>query len=269
VGFAITFFIASNASMRQQEKASLLETIKIVEKESIPSNAIMLHGLPDVGLVGLIATSYMISELDLAEVAYVDTDLMPPVIVLHEGLPHIPLRIFGNNRLLAVISEIAIPANHVYAIMRAIIDWGHSKNVKMVLSIGGLPIENRQDLKEPKVFGAASNKALISLLQEKGLEILREGYMVGPQALTMRFCAEKGIPAIALLAQSYYNYPDPEAAAAAIQEVAKIADIKIDVTQLLQKGEEIRLRARDIMKRTQRELTDMKKSQEYDVPYVT
>jgi uncharacterized protein len=229
----------------------------------------MLHGLPDVGLVGLIATSYMISELDLAEVAYVDTDLMPPVIVLHEGLPHIPLRIFGNNRLLAVISEIAIPANHVYAIMRAIIDWGQSKNVKMVLSIGGLPIENRQDLKEPKVFGAASNKALISLLQEKGLEILREGYMVGPQALTMRFCAEKEIPAIALLAQSYYNYPDPEAAAAAIQEVAKITDIKIDVTQLLQKGEEIRLRARDIMKRTQRELTDMKKSQEYDVPYVT
>jgi uncharacterized protein len=255
--------------MRQQEKASLLETIKIVEKESIPSNAIMLHGLPDVGLVGLIATSYMISELDLAEVAYVDTDLMPPVIVLHEGLPHIPLRIFGNNRLLAVISEIAIPANHVYAIMRAIIDWGQSKNVKMVLSIGGLPIENRQDLKEPKVFGAASNKELISLLQEKGLEILREGYMVGPQALTMRFCAEKEIPAIALLAQSYYNYPDPEAAAAAIQEVAKITDIKIDVTQLLQKGEEIRLRARDIMKRTQRELTDMKKSQEYDIPYVT
>jgi len=250
-------------------KVSLSETIKIVEKESIPSNAIVLHGLPDVGLVGLIATSYIISELDLAEIAYVDTDLMPPVIVLHEGLPHAPLRIFGNNRLLAVISEIAIPANSVHAIMRALIDWGQSKNVKMVLSIGGLPIENRQDLKEPKVFGAASNRELIRLLQEKGLEILREGYMVGPQALTMRYCAEKEIPAIAFLAQSYYNYPDPEAAAAAIQEVAKIADLKIDVTQLLQKGEEIRLRARDIMKRTQRELTQMKKSQEYDVPYVT
>jgi uncharacterized protein len=107
------------------------------------------------------------------------------------------------------------------------------------------------------------------LLQEKGLEILREGYRVGPQALTMRYCAEKEISAIAFLAQSYYNYPDPEAAAAAIQEVAKIADLKIDVTQLLQKGEEIRLRARDIMKRTQRELTQMKKSQEYDVPYVS
>jgi len=255
--------------MKQRVKVSLSEAIKIVEKESIPSDAIMLHGLPDVGLVGLIATSYIISELDLAEIAYVDTDLMPPVIVLHEGLPHAPLRIFGNKRLLAVISEIAIPANSVHTIMRTLIDWGQSKNAKMILSIGGLPIENRQDLKEPKVFGAASNKELIRLLQEKGLEILKEGYMVGPQALTMRYCAEKEIPAIAFLAQSYYNYPDPEAAAAAIQEVAKIADLKIDVTQLLQKGEEIRLRARDIMKRTQRELTQMKKSQEYDVPYVT
>jgi len=250
-------------------KVSLSETIRIVEKESIPSNAIMLHGLPDVGLVGLIATSYIISELDLAEVAYVDTDLMPPVIVLHDGLPHVPLRIFGNNRLLAVISEIAIPANSVHAIMRAIMNWGHSKKVKMILSIGGLPVENRQDLTEPKVFGAASHRELIRLLQEKKLEILREGYMVGPQALTMRYCAEKGILGIAFLAQSYYNYPDPEAAAAAIKEVAKIVDIKVDVSQLIQKGEEIRLKARDIMKRTQRELTEMKKSQEYDVPYVT
>ena len=250
-------------------KVYLSEAIRIVEKESIPSNAIMLHGLPDVGLVGLIATSYIISELDLAEVAYVDTDLMPPVIVLHDGLPHAPLRIFGNNRLLAVISEIAIPANSVHAIMRAIMNWGHSKKVKMILSIGGLPVENRQDLTEPKVFGAASHRELIRLLQEKKLEILREGYMVGPQALTMRYCAEKGILGIAFLAQSYYNYPDPEAAAAAIKEVAKIVDIKVDVSQLIQKGEEIRLKARDIMKRTQRELTEMKKSQEYDVPYVT
>jgi len=36
-----------------------------VEKRSVPSNALMLHGLPDVGLVGLIATSHIISQLKL------------------------------------------------------------------------------------------------------------------------------------------------------------------------------------------------------------
>jgi len=246
----------------------LSEVVKVVEKQKIPSDAIMLYGLPDVGLVGLIATSYIISELDFPEIAYVDSDLLPPVVVLHNGLPHAPLRIYGGKNLIATISEMPVSEAALHPVMRTLVDWGRSKKVKMMISMGGMPVQNRQDIKEPKVFGAASNKDLVDFLHKKKLNILEQGYMVGPQALTMRFCAEKNIPAIALLAQSFYNYPDPEAAAAVIREVTKIADIKVDVSQLLDKGEEIRLRARDIMKRTQRELTQMKKSQEYDLPYV-
>ena len=242
------------------------ELVRIVEKKPIPSGAVMLQGLPDVGLVGLIATSYIISELDLDEVAYVDSDLLPPVVVLHEGLPHAPMRIYGDKKIVATISEMAVPAAALHTIMRTLVDWAQSKNVKMMVSMGGIPIENRQAITEPKVYGAASTKDLLDMLSEKGLTILKEGYMVGPQALTMRYSAERKIPAIALLAQSFYNYPDPEAAAVVIKELVKIAGIKIEVSKLLEKGEEIRLKARDIMKRTQQEMTRMKKSQEYDLP---
>jgi uncharacterized protein len=82
----------------------------------------------------------------------------------------------------------------------------------------------------------------------------------------MRYCAERNIPAIALLAQSFYNYPDPEAAAAAIKEFSKITGITVDVAKLIEGGEEIRLRARDVMKRTSEELNRMKKTQEFDLP---
>jgi len=51
-----------------------------------------------------------------------------------------------------------------------------------------------------------------------------------------------------------------------LKELSKITEIKIDISKLLEKGEEIRLKARDIMKRTQHEMTRMKKSQEYDLP---
>jgi uncharacterized protein len=136
----------------------------------------------------------------------------------------------------------------------------------MVVSMGGIPIQNRQAITEPVVYGAASSKELLDMLSKKELSILKEGYMVGPQALSMRYCAEKKIPAIALLAQSFYNYPDPEAAAMVLKELSKITETKIDVSKLLEKGEEIRLKARDIMKRTQQEMTRMKKSQEYDLP---
>ncbi len=242
------------------------ELVRIVEKKPTPSGATMLYGLPDVGLVGLIATSYLISELDLEEIAYMDSDLLPPVVVLHEGLPHAPLRIYGNKNFIAVISELAVPAEALHTVMRKLVDWGQTKKIKMMVSMGGIPIENRQVITEPKVYGAASTKKLLDTLSKKGLSILKEGYMVGPQALTMRYSSEKEIPAIGLLAQSFYNYPDPEAAATVLKELSKITEIKIDISKLLEKGEEIRLKARDIMKRTQQEMTRMKKSQEYDLP---
>jgi len=244
----------------------LSELVKIVEKKPVPSDAIVIQGLPDVGLVGLIATAHIVSQLNLQEIAYVHSNLLPPIVVLHNGLPHSPLRIFANKDLIAVISEMPIAADAVQPTIQELVNWVESKKAKITISIGGIPVPDRQDIKDLKVFGAASNVSVLKTLQEKGVNILKEGYMVGPQALVMHYCAEKNIPAIALLAQSFHNYPDPEAAAAAIKELTNITGKKIDVSQLLEKGEEIRLKARDIMKRTQHEMTRMKKSREYDLP---
>jgi uncharacterized protein len=244
----------------------LSKSIEIVEKKTVPSEATMIIGLPDVGLVGLIATSYLITELKLEEIAYMDSDLLPPVVVLHKGLPHAPLRIYGNQNLIAVISELAVPAPAVYTVMREIVDWGQAKKVKRIVSMGGIPVENRQAITEPQVFGAASNQELLDMLTKKGLSIMNEGYIVGPQALSMRYSISKKVPAIAILAQSFHNYPDPEAAAIALKEFSRIFEVKVDVSKLREKGEEIRLKARDIMKRTQQEMNRMKKSQEYDLP---
>jgi uncharacterized protein len=244
----------------------LSESVKIVEKKTIPSESTMIIGLPDVGLVGLIATSYIISELNLEEVAYMDSDLLPPVVVLHNGLPHAPLRIYGNQNLIAVISELAVPAPAIYTIMREIVDWGQTKKVKRIVSMGGIPVENRQTINEPEVFVAASNQELLDMVNKNGLKTLNEGYIAGPQALSMRYSVSKKMQAIAILAQSFYNYPDPQAAAMALRELSKISDIKVDVSKLLEKGEEIRLKARDMMKRTQQEMNRMQKSQEYDLP---
>jgi uncharacterized protein len=243
-----------------------LSTAKIIEKNNAPSEAFLVHGMPDVGLVGVIAASHLITEYKMVEMAYMDSESLPPVAVLHEGLPYAPIRVFGNGDLLITISEMAIPADSIQLFMRSLLDWGQSKKPKLTISISGMPVQNRQDIEKPKVYGVASNATLLKMLEDKGIEVLREGYLVGPQALILRYCVEKNLPAIALLAQSFFNYPDPEAAAAALREFANVTGKKIDVAPLLEKGEEIRLRARDVMKRTQQEMERMKKGQEYDLP---
>jgi uncharacterized protein len=240
--------------------------INFVETKPIPSGATVLCGFPDVGLVGVLASSHVISELNLVEMAYVDSDLLPPVVVLHKGLPRAPMRILGDKDLLVIISEAAVPAKGVQRLMRSFVEWAKMKKVKMIIPIGGIPVQNRQDIEKPEVFGTASSPDMINMLEKKSMSVLKEGFMVGPQALIMRYCAEKEVPAIALLAQSFYNYPDPEAAAAALKQLATITGIEVDVSKLFEKGEEIRLRAKDVMKRTQQELNKMKKEQEYDLP---
>jgi len=244
----------------------LTEEVRIIEKKKIPSGTTMMFGFPDVGLVGVIAASHLIEELNLDEVAYLDSALLPPIIVLHEGLPHSSIRVSGNDSVLLAVSETPLAADVIYPIMYALIDWGKSKNVKMMVSLSGIPIEERQDAKELKVFAAGSSLEMLKTIKDGGVEILSEGYMVGPQAIMLQRCSQLGVPAVTLLAQCFYNYPDPEAAAEVLKGLAGITGVKVDIVKLLEKGEEIRLKARDVMKRTQQEMSNMKKGQEYDIP---
>ena len=242
------------------------DKVKIVERREIPEGLKVICGLPDVGLVGTIAASHIISKLELAEIAYVRSDLLPPIVMLEKGLPHSPVRMFGNENLIVLSSEIAIPSSSVYSVIESMIDWIWNKKAEIVFTLGGLPIPNRYEIEKPKIFGAASDEALLKMLNEKGVQVIQRGFLVGPQALILRYCAERNIPAIALLAESFYNYPDPEASSVVIQALNRMIDIEIDVSELIEKGEEVRLAMRDMMRRTQAELARMKKSHEYDIP---
>jgi uncharacterized protein len=247
------------------KRLSERDGFQIVETGAIPKKAVMINGLPDVGLVGLLAASHLISSLKLEEVGSLESDLLPPMIVLHGGVPKSPVRIFANNSLIVLISETAIPISLLRPLANDLAGWAQGNSTRLMLSLGGMAVSNRQDIDTPKVFAALSEKGLESKLNGAA-EILEEGYIVGAYGLLLRRCAETSIPAIALLTQAYYNYPDPVAAAVTLNAVNKILGLDIDTSELLKRGEEIRLRSKDMMHRTQEEMSKMNKSHEYDLP---
>ncbi len=252
---------------RAEKRATgqVTDLVRVVQKENLPRKFTLMNGLPDVGLVGVVAGSQIVSTLRMKEVGTVESELFPPLVVLHDGVPKSPIRVFAKESLAVIIAETAIPAGAVYPLAEAIVNWASVRGADLVLSIGGMAVQNRQDIESPKVFAALSDKKLSNLLNGAA-EVLGEGYIVGAYALMLKRCAEIGLPAIALLTQSFYNYPDPEAAAAAVNSVNKILGLNVDTSELLRKAEEIRLRSKDIMKRTQTEMARINKSQEYDVP---
>lgn len=243
------------------------EGLRIVETRSnlIPKKPVVINGLPDVGLVGLLAASQIITSLNLEEVGAIDSDLLPPMIVLHGGVPKSPIRIFAGPSVVVIISETVIPRNLLRPLAHGLVEWARGKNAELMLSLGGMAVANRQDIDVPKVFAALSEKSLESRLNGAA-EVLEEGYIIGAYGLILRRCAQYSLSAITLLTQTYYNHPDPEAAAAALVVVNKILKLNVDASDLLKRGEEIRLRSRDMMHRTQEEMLNMNKSHEYDLP---
>jgi uncharacterized protein len=247
--------------MASKNSVEIVETVQIRVNE--PN---LLVGLPDIGLVGMISASHLVESLDMKPVSYLESDLFPPVLVLHESKIYHPFRIYQKDDFLLFLSEIPVPPGAVNAISKAMTKWLQEKNFSLVMPLGGIPVQNRMAIEEPDVYTVATNEAANKLIDDFSLQRLEEGIMAGPYASFLMDCTKLDIPCLALLAQSFPNYPDPGAAASVIKIINKVLGMNIDIAALLEKAEEIRVKTRDLMQRTTQQFESMGKSQEYDLP---
>ncbi|MHC1610363.1 MAG: proteasome assembly chaperone family protein [Candidatus Methanospirareceae archaeon] len=247
------------------------EVVRVVEREGIEyKNPIVIEGLPDVGLVGTIAASYIVEKLDYKEIGHIESNLFPPVMVIHDGELKDPFRIYGaeDGSVVVVLSEVAVPPKAVYPLTTALADWLHKIDTgEPVISVKGLPMRNRMDIDKPEVFAVGNDEDAVAELKAKQVDLLEEGFIAGTYAVMLRECSKRKISAISLLAQCYPVYPDPGAAAAAIETLKKFdTNLAIDVGELLANAEEIKLRARDLMQQTALSASEMQKGMEQDLP---
>jgi len=243
------------------------EEIKIVERDGVKfSNPIVVDGLPDVGLVGTIAATHMVETLGLEEVAHFESDLFPPILVMHKGVLTDPVRILGNERLLVVTSEIAIPPIAIYPLARELVDWISAKGARLVVSLTGFPEQNRLDIDKPMVFGVGNTEETTNLLKENKIDVINEGFIAGIYALIMKYCMHRKVPAITLMAQSFPNYPDPGAAASVLQALNTMLGLNVSVDSLLEKADEIKIKGRDLMRQTRSSIEHVGKMSEQEIP---
>ncbi|MCW7080489.1 MAG: PAC2 family protein [Candidatus Methanospirare jalkutatii] len=304
------------------------EEVRVVEEKPslvFERPVVAIEGLPDVGLVGTIATTFLVEKKGFEEIAYLESDLFPPVMVVHEGRLKNPFRIYGGyltrdeaaegegrdgssggrsgggggsgesgeggggekegegrieatargeseereafkiNTVL-VLSEIAVPPYAVFPLTRALSAWFKEKGVQLAISLTGLAVRNRMEIEEPEVFGVANSEAAVQELRKRGVEIFEEGFIAGIYASMLRECKSVSVDAIALLTQCFPAYPDPGAAASALKTLEKFVPLRVDVGELLKRAEEIKLKARDLMRQTSIAASQMQKNAEQDLP---
>jgi uncharacterized protein len=241
-------------------------SVTVVETAPIKECKYCLVGVPDVGLVGSIALGYVILEQQMVEVGYLESDAFPPIIVVHQGDPKHPLRLYSKGNIVAAISEMPIEARLIPLVAQTIVDWAKSKNAEILIALSGIAVQNRLEIDVPGIYGVGSSALMKKLMKDQGIEILEEGFITGLHAVVMKECLKKGVSNMILLAQSHLQYPDPGAAASLIASFDKMVGLKVDTKKLLDRADETRVRMRALMQRTQQQMRQTQKGHEQEIP---
>lgn len=244
--------------------------MEIVEIKHIKDRElIFLEGFPDVGLVGTIATSYLIDKLGLEEVGYISAEILPPIIAVSDEKLREVMRIYSGGRIAAIISDIPLPAPLVKPLACELMNWVKSKEPELFISLSGLPDPNRLNIDKPGVFVLGCRPELTEKLAKvNGVSKFKEGFIAGVKGMLLREGWKLNVDTAIVLAQSHYNYPDPGAAAEIITYLSKLLKLEVDVAPLLESAEELKLRLRDLMRRTDQMMHSVQKSKELELPPV-
>ena len=233
-------------------------TIEVLEEYQpvFPKPSYMIVGIPDAGLVGVIATEYLIDKLGLKEFGSIYApDLLPPISHVKDSIASAPIKLYHGNNLLVFHSWIALPSEALYPIAKEIVKIAKKYGISTIISITGLPIQDRLNATVLNAYWIGNSVEIAQEMEKIGLlKKFGDGYIAGPYAPLLIEAKKENINNFTIVVESFLDLPDPEAAAVALTFLSKYIGIEISVDELMQEAEEIREKIKGLMAQTKAEL---------------
>jgi uncharacterized protein (TIGR00162 family) len=251
--------------------------IKELTKVEI-KNPILIEGLPGLGLVGKIATRYLIKQLKAQKIA----DLYSPhfpyfVLVSKKGSVRLLRGTFyfwkndsGENDLILFTGDSqAQTIEGQYEISNSILDFAQKHGVKLVITIGGYRVETDK----PKVVAAATSQTLLNRALQANAVISPMGSpIVGTAGLILGLAPFRKIEALCLLGETRGYLPDPKAAKSVLEVLMKILGINVDLAGLdaeIAKAESMVARLRKIEEKRMLQAEEMRREEDKKITYIS
>jgi proteasome assembly chaperone (PAC2) family protein len=207
-----------------------------------------------MGDVAFRATNHLVEQLKAEEFAsipaeaffYLTSSIIQEGII---GLPELPQGKFyfwrnpakAANDLVIFISnaqpDLAMADEYSRRIIKLAKDFG-------VISVVGFasmpsPVDH---VHEPQVWFSATSQELKAMLKKEGLNLLSEGQVSGMNGLFLGLAKKEGLGGFCLLGQIplyTIQIDNPRASAAVLKALAKIININLDVSSLLEQAQHI------------------------------
>jgi uncharacterized protein (TIGR00162 family) len=124
-----------------------------------------------------------------------------------------------------------------YTVSGAVLDAVEDYKTRTIYTLGGYGMGRLS--KNPRVFGAVTNKALIREFKQYGVIFEKVGgAIVGAAGLLLGLGQLRGMNGICLMGETHGNYVDPKAAKNVLGVVAKALKLQISLDELDKKAKE-------------------------------
>jgi len=210
-----------------------------------PKNVTIIEGFPGFGLIGTIATEYLMEHLETEKIGVVEMDEVPAMIAIHQNKVIEPVSIHYNKKYnLVLIHAINIGKELGWKVADIIVELAKVLSAKEIISLEGVGSPNPA---QSRVFYYSTRESSFAKKLSSIAQPLNEGIIVGVTGALL--AKQLNVPLIALFAEAQNNLPDSRAAAEIIKALDLYTGLNIDPKPLLKQAEMFEQKLKGILQK--------------------
>jgi len=242
-------------------------------------NPILVEGFPGLGMVGSIATKYLVKQLKAQKLAVLHSPHFPyHVVVDKKGGARLLRGEFyflknetGENDFIFLTGDSQSQTiEGQFEVANSILDFAEKKKAQTVITIGGYRNEFEGT---PNVVAVSTNPVLLEkALNAKAVSSEAGTPIVGTAGLLLGLAKFRRMDAVCLLGETRGYLPDPKTAKSVIEILQGLLGLDVDLKGLdeeIERSKEILDKMQDIEKRRVEYMQKMRRVEEERITYIS
>lgn len=229
-----------------------------IDLKEYPKNVTIIQGFPGFGMVGSVATEFLLEHLKVRSIGDIVMDELPPVVAIHKGQIIPPVGIYYNEKHNIVILNFLTKAmNQEWKFAELVEKIAEMLEAKEIISLEGVSAQGGlQDDKGQKSYVFANSEDKLNALKDMGFEAIQESIIMGVSAALMMHKTNM----TSFFATTASTLPDSNAAAEIIKCLDKYLNLEVDYNPLYEQAKEFEAKIKEIMSKSKSAVSEQERS---------
>ncbi len=238
-------------SRRVERVENMLE----LQKDIIKKGATIIEGFPGFGLVGTIATEYLVQNLNFERVGMIVNDKLAPVVAIQDEKLFRPFPVMYNpEKNIVVIYGLNMAKGLEWDICDDVLNFASKIKAKRIICIEGL---YNPESEESNVLYYSNDTEMKEKL--KHIPVMKNGIILGVTSAVLIKNRKRNVTC--LFGETHSNIPDSVASAKVIDVLNKALHLNIDIKPLFNQAKDFEQKLKQVITRSnevsrQKELKD-------------